>query len=178
MGVRPRLCCATRYQRAAPAVNRFPNACRLGVSRPRRLFTCLDSRCHAESKTADAASGSCRVKRAIIGLLYVLICVVVWQLWQHPAVAILLLFTLLALTWLTLRGYHCSGVRADEHSLRPPLRYRERLAVLRNRITGRRGRTHGNVAALGLGLADEFHAGLHHRRNLDDSGQHPHSVCR
>ena len=39
---------------------------------------------------------------AIIGLLYVLIGVVVWQLWQHPAVAILLLFTLLALTWLTL----------------------------------------------------------------------------
>ena len=31
-----------------------------------------------------------------------LIGVVVWQLWQHPAVAILLLFTLLALTWLTL----------------------------------------------------------------------------
>ena len=30
-----------------------------------------------------------------------LIGVVVWQLWQHPAVAILLLFTLLALTWLT-----------------------------------------------------------------------------
>ena len=39
--------------------------------------------------------------RALIGLFYVLIGVVVWQLWQHPAVAILLLFTLLALTWLT-----------------------------------------------------------------------------
>ena len=26
----------------------FPNACRLGVSRPRRLFACLDTRRHAE----------------------------------------------------------------------------------------------------------------------------------
>ena len=39
--------------------------------------------------------------RALIGLFYVLMGAVVWQLWQHPAVAILLLFTLLALTWLT-----------------------------------------------------------------------------
>lgn len=38
---------------------------------------------------------------AIIGLWYALIGVVVWLLWQHPVVAILLLFTLLALTWLT-----------------------------------------------------------------------------
>ena len=39
--------------------------------------------------------------RALIGLFYVLMGAVVWQLWQHPVVAILLLFALLALTWLT-----------------------------------------------------------------------------
>lgn len=38
---------------------------------------------------------------AVIGLLYALMGVVVWLLWQQPAVAILLLFTLLALVWLT-----------------------------------------------------------------------------
>ncbi len=37
---------------------------------------------------------------AIIGLLYALIGAVVWLFWQQPVVAILLLFTLLALTWL------------------------------------------------------------------------------
>ena len=38
---------------------------------------------------------------AVIGLLFALIGVVVWFLWQQPEIAILLLFTLLALTWLT-----------------------------------------------------------------------------
>ncbi len=38
---------------------------------------------------------------AIVGLWYALIGVVVWLFWQHPAVAIILLFSLLALTWLS-----------------------------------------------------------------------------
>ena len=38
---------------------------------------------------------------AAIGLLFALMGVVVWFLWQHPMAAILLLFTLLALTWLS-----------------------------------------------------------------------------
>ena len=38
---------------------------------------------------------------AIVGLFYALMGVVVWLLWQQPAVAILLLFTLLALSWLS-----------------------------------------------------------------------------
>jgi MFS family permease len=38
----------------------------------------------------------------IIGLLYMLVGVVVWLLWQQPTVAIALVFVLLACTWLTL----------------------------------------------------------------------------
>ena len=38
---------------------------------------------------------------ALVGLFYALMGVVIWLLWQQPGVAILLLFTLLALTWLT-----------------------------------------------------------------------------
>ena len=58
--------------------------------------------------------------RALIGLFYVLMGAVVWQLWQHPVVAIFLLFALLALTWLTFGaiiapGFELMGILFGRH---------------------------------------------------------------
>ena len=114
--------------------------------------------------------------RALIGLFYVLIGVVVWQLWQHPAIAILLMFTLLALTWLTfgaiiapgfelmsiLFGRHYGTVSGWQFSV--------------SLINGVVGGLMATWLLTAWAWADELHTGLHRRRNLHDSGQHSDSA--